>query len=477
MNIYVSHRHNDPQKSYKVSLATGCFVLFILLALLAMQSDLRAAANAASTRRLSASHYGRLLYQESPNFTLVVLSDTQYYTWQPIGDGRAMFEAQTQWIVDNQSTRNIVFVTHLGDIVDIYNLNSQWEVAGSLADPIGALTRLDNAGIPYSLAVGNHDTGPEGTQDFNRYFGESRFAGRSYYGGHYGSDNDNSYDLFNSGSLDFIVINLGYTTSLDPNVLAWANDLLAAQYPTRRAIVVYHNLLRENSIPAPFSDEGQAIYDTLKGNANLFLMLGGHLPTEVSRTDTFDGHTVYSLRSDYQDREMGDGWLRLMEFQPAANQIQVYTYSPYLDQWETDADSQFTLPYDMSSVLYPPSTPTQSATAVPPDPSPEVTLAGVSTSTEYVENVTISESTPTVTGLVGSFPPEGTMVVEPVSQGTPAVTGLVASITPEGTMVVEPVSADPGPRSNAFLIPCLIVVEISGLAIIFIVIRLFRKRR
>ena len=491
MNFDISHRLNLPEKRHDSFRLIRKYILFILLTLLAlqfytigtanagaaMQSDLRVAANDAATRHLSASHFGRLLYQESPSFTLVVLPDTQYYSVQSNVDGRAIFEAQTKWIVDNQIPYNIIFVSHLGDIVDTYNLNSQWEVAGSLTDPIGAMTRLDNAGIPYAVAVGNHDTGPEGTQDFNTYFGESRFAGRPYYGGHYGSDNDNSYDLFSSGDLDFIVINLEYSTSLNPNVLDWANDLLAVQYPTRRGIIVYHNLLAGSTSPASFTNEGQAIYDALKGNANLFLMLGGHMPTEVSRTDTFDGHTVYSLRSDYQDRGIGDGWLRLMEFQPATSQIQVYTYSPYLDQWETDDDSQFTLPYDMSGVLSPPSTPTQTATDVPPDPSPEVTLAIVSTSTEYIENVTNTESTPTVTSLVASNTPEGTLLVEPVSAGTPTVTGLVVSITPEGMMVVEPVSADPAPRSNAFLIPCLIVVEIGGLALIFSVLRLFRRRR
>ena len=36
-----------------------------------------------------------------------------------------------------------------------------------------------------------------------------------------------------------------------------------------------------------------------------------------------------------------------MEFSPANSVIRVKTYSPTLDLWETDADSQFELPYAM----------------------------------------------------------------------------------------------------------------------------------
>ena len=65
-------------------------------------------------------------------------------------------------------------------------------------------------------------------------------------------------------------------------------------------------------------------------------------------SDTFNGNTVYTLLADYQSRTNGgDGWLRILEFSPANNEIRVKTFSPTLAQYETDADSQFTLAYDM----------------------------------------------------------------------------------------------------------------------------------
>ncbi len=175
--------------------------------------------------------------------------------------------------------------------------------------------------------------GPSSTANFNNTFPFTRVGD-----GHYGSDNDNQYGLFSSGSLDFIVINLEYNASPDANVLAWADNLLSTDFPNRRGILVFHNLVESTTA---LSTPGQVVYDALKHNPNLFLMLGGHADTEITLTLTDSGHTIYALRSDYQTRSGGNGWMRLMEFQPVANQIQVYTYSPFLNQWETDAGSQF----------------------------------------------------------------------------------------------------------------------------------------
>ncbi|MHC4798846.1 MAG: PKD domain-containing protein, partial [Planctomycetota bacterium] len=62
----------------------------------------------------------------------------------------------------------------------------------------------------------------------------------------------------------------------------------------------------------------------------------------------YNGNTVYTIMTDYQKRDNGgDGWLRILEFSPANDEILVKTYSPTLDLYETDADSQFVLSYDM----------------------------------------------------------------------------------------------------------------------------------
>ena len=54
---------------------------------------------------------------------------------------------------------------------------------------------------------------------YNDNFGVSRFIDRSYYGGHYGSDNNHNYALFSASGIDFIVINLGFGTSTPPTMM------------------------------------------------------------------------------------------------------------------------------------------------------------------------------------------------------------------------------------------------------------------
>jgi hypothetical protein len=291
---------------------------------------------------LAVSFYGRAVGSPGANFTIVALPDTQYYSANLNGATTAMFVAQTQWVVNNRAALNIPYVAHLGDIVEYGDTNqSHWINADS------AMSVLFNAGVPHGAVLGNHDQSPAGdpngtTTFYNQYFGVTRYTGQSYYGGHYGSNNDNHFDLFSVSGMDFIVISFEYDTTQDQPILDWANGLLQT-YSTRRAIALVHNLIGTGN-PGAFSAQGQAVYNALRGNANLFLMLGGHVAGEGRRSDTYNGNTVHSLLADYQSRTNGgNGWLRLLEFSPANNQIQVRTYSPVTGQYETDADSQFTL--------------------------------------------------------------------------------------------------------------------------------------
>ena len=334
------------------------------------------------------------------NFTIIVLPDTQHYCdYGPASN--AIFSAQTQWIVDNRASKNIVFVSSVGDIVQNANKATEWALADSAYDLIedpNTTTLTD--GIPYGLSVGNCDQYPKRrtgmTAEYNTHFGVSRFSGRGYYGGHYGSKNDNSYQFFSASGLDFIIIHLeydqdsiGYQHQID--VLNWADSLLTAN-SDKRAIVTSHFMIdrgnegdapsTENPYPGKFGPQGEEIFDALKHNENLFLMLGGHIATEGERDDVGpNGNTIYTLLSDYQNQdppggEGGNGWLRIMEFSPGTNTITVSTYSPthdngdgtygafgdtpYEDMGGTAANSfggfgsisePFTLAYDMTTAL------------------------------------------------------------------------------------------------------------------------------
>lgn len=290
--------------------------------------------------------YGRQVPPSVPDFSIVVLPDTQNYTAGLNGGTPQMFAAQTQWIVNNRQSRNIAYVAHLGDISNDGDSDpSQWINAQT------ALNVLDSAGIPYGLAVGNHDElvpagDTEPTTSYNYYYGAAHFSGRNYYGGHFGGNNNNHYEVFSASGLDFIVIYFEYDTTPDPSVLDWADGLLKAN-PTRRGIVVSHYLIDGSGA---WGAQGQAIYNALSDNPNLFFMLGGHISGESRRTDSSAGNAVHTLLSDYQgDANGGNGFLRILRFSPNDNQVYVETYSPVTEQSRTADASQFALSYTMQT--------------------------------------------------------------------------------------------------------------------------------
>jgi len=376
-----------------------------------------------NSQNLTVNFYGKVIpsITPGPNFSIVALPDTQYYSAGLEGGTLAMFNSQTQWIVNNRIGQNIAFVIGLGDLVQDGNNGgnySEWINANSavsiLDDPIA--TGLPQ-GIPYSFGVGNHDQGPAGdgspddTAGYNQYFGFSRYSGKSYYGGHYGTDNDNHYELFSAGGMDFIVINMAFD---DPqyngpeltSILAWANGLLQT-YSSRRAIVATHYLIN-SGFNASWSNQGLATYNALQGNPNLFLMLCGHVnPPEGQRADVYNGNRVYTFLSDYQETGYGgDGWLRILTFSPTTNQIQVQTYSPYIEQYETTSSGNFTINYDMQgsgnnfTLL-------ASNAGVLSGSSTGYTWPSLAPGSKYEWYVTVSNSSGTTVGPLWSFATTG----------------------------------------------------------------------
>lgn len=287
------------------------------------------------------------------DFTIVVLPDTQFYS----AEYPEIFQAQVNWIISNRVSLNIVYVASVGDIVDSANDAAQWRNATQtlykLEDP--KLTGLPE-GIPYGVVPGNHDHAGDGSsKSYDQHFGFAHFEKKSYYGGHLGNNNNNHFDLFSAGGMDFVVVYLDYWVVKGKKVDfkpedAWANSVLKAN-AKRRAIVVTHTMVTPDN---KFNQRGQEIYDALKANPNLFLTLSGHIGGsggEGRRTDVFEGHTVHSCLSDYQSMKPngGNGFLRLYQFSPQKNQITVKTYSPALNQYHTNAPSQFTLEYPMGA--------------------------------------------------------------------------------------------------------------------------------
>ncbi len=135
---------------------------------------------------MDVTFYGRLKSPPvGPDFTLVTLPDTQFYSENTGGTRLQHFLSQTNWIVANRSTLNIPFVAHMGDMVQNGDsVQQEWINADSAMDILeDPLTTLLTHGIPWGGAPGNHDQQPIGSPDgasafWNTYFGTARWAGR-----------------------------------------------------------------------------------------------------------------------------------------------------------------------------------------------------------------------------------------------------------------------------------------------------------
>lgn len=266
-------------------------------------------------------------------FTIIALPDTQHYSEA----FPAIYTSQTQWIVNQKAARNIVFVTHEGDIVQNVASATEWGRANT------SMSLLDGV-VPYGMGPGNHD---EPTTLYNQYFPYTRYQGLPWYGGHYGSLNDDNFQLFTAGGMDFVIVHIDFCPSAA--VLAWA-DSVFKQYPTRIGMMTTHAYLGLGGVRSTHvCGATQYIWDALAPpNPNLHFMLSGHVHGEARREDIVNGHPVFQMLADYQDLPSGgEGWLRILRFVPADNKVYVQTYSPWLNQYQTDADSQFALDFPM----------------------------------------------------------------------------------------------------------------------------------
>jgi VCBS repeat-containing protein len=261
------------------------------------------------------------------NFAIVALPDTQFYSANINGVGVQIFNNQTQWAVNNVDGMNIVFVTHLGDVVDSYNDMTQWQNAYQ------SISRMEDQ-VPWAVLPGNHDglnVGSPG-EDLSNYI--------TYFGA------ANSFQLFSAGFDDYLIFHFQYDA--DNNVLAWANSVIA-QYPNRRVIVSTHSYL---DLDGSRTAIGERLWQNFVGPHadQVFLVLCGHMHGEARRSDVVNGHTVHQILSDYQSRTNGgNGWLRILSFHPTEDKIYVNTYSPYLNSYESDLSSEFAIDYDMTS--------------------------------------------------------------------------------------------------------------------------------
>jgi len=283
-------------------------------------------------------------------FTIVMLPDTQHYSRRY----HELFMAQTEWIKENRDKENIVFVTHVGDLVDGHKQGTnQWVVANQ------AMSVLDGV-VPWGVAIGNHDFDnaacrPDQATAFLQYFGPQRFRGYSWFGG--ASTNGlNTYQLFSGGGIDFVILHL--EMDIPDFAIDWAKDVLRT-HPMRAAIITTHSYLNGvtstngyNRDVSKWGNSAMNVWNKLiRDHPQIFLVLCGHhqLTVAYHQVSTNDaGARVIEMLADYQKlHNGGDAWLRLLRFDPVKGEVQTRTYSPALKEFKTDPKNQFVVPLDI----------------------------------------------------------------------------------------------------------------------------------
>lgn len=284
-------------------------------------------------------------------FTLMIVPDTQYYTYQ-YDNNLDLFASQMRWIVEQTDASNVVFVLHEGDCTQD-NALVEW---GNFK----RYMRLLDGVAPYVIAVGNHDglnTPLEDTALFNQFFPVAAYQNLPNFGGVFEAGRmDNCYHFFTAGGVDWLVM----TIEFGPRdaVLTWANQVVAA-HPNRRVILVTHTHIYSDdtlhgSSPTHFwtptsygrTNNGPEVWDKfLKRHANISLVFNGHVLNDgagrlVGIGD--HGNKVYQMLANYQMAgNGGNGILRIAHFIPEQDRFTVRTYSPPFRRYYVGDEQQF----------------------------------------------------------------------------------------------------------------------------------------
>ena len=151
-------------------------------------------------------------------FVVAVVPDTQAYAM----DFPETFDTHIKWLADWSDTYKIVFVTHVGDIVQSANAQNEWEAARA------AYQWLEDADVPHGFSVAAHDVwlpddaGHDSScspfartdcdaADFLENFGPDRYADRPWFGGASPSG-QSSFQVVDAGPFSLLFLHLPQDT-------------------------------------------------------------------------------------------------------------------------------------------------------------------------------------------------------------------------------------------------------------------------
>ena len=324
-------------------------------------------------------------------WTMVVFPDTQYYVdlTRKIPATPEVFRAMSQWIVDQRESRNIHLVLHVGDIVDNDDPNEYRSALDALSPLRGVL--------PTIVCTGNHEYQENSAvrrTHFNEFFrpetdplidpAKNGLLREAFIEG---SIENAAYEFQAPDGRRLLVISLEWGARNE--VVDWATKVAGdPKYKDHTAILLNHaylyhddtrydfatkgrsqsaNPLRYGTAATGDNNDGEMLWKKLVRRYSNFEMVlcghvSGHMPERMAYGSASEvgylcspgeaGNRVHQMLFNAQrSGDAGDGWLRLLEFQPDGRTVVVKTFSPYreakgLSCWRTDADDHFNFQLD-----------------------------------------------------------------------------------------------------------------------------------
>ena len=213
---------------------------------------------------IASPSYGQLTRGEDYAYSFAVIGDTQYLVYKDAHSGTSYTSYIYDWIVQNKTSKNIQFVMGLGDITDKDGVDNssdevdQTDVEWTIA--VNEHQKLTDAGIPYTVIRGNHDTVPQ----LDKYFANnSNFAAMDieYFDG---TSLGNYFVRFTVGETKYMVLCLDYCLTADSDEMLWANTAIEKNPDYKVIITTHYHLgaLTANSLvtiitSAPFLRRGR----------------------------------------------------------------------------------------------------------------------------------------------------------------------------------------------------------------------------
>jgi hypothetical protein len=295
-------------------------------------------------------------------FTFAVIPDTQAET----APGDRRFANRTRWLVRSRDALDLRYALHTGDVT-----NWGWLDQSQYVRARAAMDLLTAAGVPYSVAAGNHDgravgwngvpgsTGYGGgaymynpecprrlgsaicwswilnrmTDEFNDYFDEPTYGGLA--GEFESGQTENSYSLFTAEGKRFMVLTLELWPR--PQVIEWANRVVAA-HRHRNVLVQTHSYLTgSGAISTSNGGYGATspryLFDRLiKRHRNIIMVFSGHTGRGATRTDRgVHGNTIVSYL--FNDAGPSRNPVRLVRIDVATGRVVSRVVSPISHEW------------------------------------------------------------------------------------------------------------------------------------------------